>query len=243
MEVVEKKQPYTNVFFKDGTKIMTSYGISETIKRLSSNVVKVNMGVAVDLKSVEKIEGNIITINNKKMIVSRRKKSLFTALFMLLFQFTFAQKSVNDTLKVCNDIEARFSVFGNDTPAGNIRLSTFTQPSSGQLVSLSNTGFFRYYWANNANYDSFQYKIKLINSNAESSFATVVLNGSPRIVLSGNYPNTTLTNIEGCIITTNGATSFVSGAKYNLQHYQYTELRAGTVIDATGGGSVTISAK
>jgi hypothetical protein len=243
MEVAEKKKPYTNVFFEDGTSIMTSYGISETIKRLNSNVVKINMSQAVNLVKVDNINGNLLTINNKKMKISRRKLRLFCGFFLAMIYTSFAQTAVNDTLKVCNDITAKFSVLGNDYPLNNIQLSTFTQPSNGELVALSNTGGFRYYWNIGANLDSFQYKIKLINTNTESSFATVVLKGSPRVTLSGNYPNTTLTNIEGCQITTNGTTTFVSGAKYKLEHYQFTELKPGTAIDAAGGGSVLIQAK
>lgn len=243
MEVAEKSKPYTNVFFEDGTRIMTSYGISETIRRLGSKVVKINMSQAVDKSKVESINGNVISIKNKTMQVSRRKLGLFLGAVLLFFQISMAQTAVNDTLKVCNDIQARFSVFGNDLPVGKIQLSTFTQPTSGELVSLSNTGTFRYYWAAGINADSFQYKIKLINTNTESSFATVILNGSPRVTLSGNYPNTTLTSIEGCQITTSGSTTFVSGAKYNLEHYQFTELRPGTLINASGGGVITIKAK
>ena len=243
MEVAEKKKPYTNVFFEDGTSIMTSYGISETIKRLSSTVVKINKSQAVNKNMVSGINGDLLTIKDKTMKISRRKICLFLGVMLMFFQISIAQTAVNDTLKVCNDIQAKFSVFGNDLPVGKIQLSTFTQPTSGELVSLSNTGAFRYYWANGANTDSFQYKIKLINTNIESSFATVILNGSPRVTLSGNYPNTTLTTIEGCQITTNGSTTFVSGAKYNLEHYQFTELKPGTVISASGGGVVTIKAK
>lgn len=243
MEVAEKKKPYTNVFFEDGTSIMTSYGISETIKRLNSKVVKINMGQAVDLSKVDNVDGNILTIKGKTMTISRRKLTLFLGLFVALFNVSIAQTAVNDTLKVCNDIEARFSVLLNDSPVNRIALSTFTQPTNGELVSLSNTGRFRYFWLNGTTTDSFQYKVKLINTNTESSYATVFLNGSPRVVLAGNYPNTTLTNIEGCQITTNGTTTFVAGAKYKLEHYQFTELKAGTTIDASGGGSVLIQAK
>ena len=243
MEVAEKKMPYTNVHFDDGTSIMTSYGISETIRRLGSNVVKINMGQAVNKQFVSDVDGDIITVNDKTMKVSRRKISLFLSVFLLFFQMAQAQTAVSDTLRVCNDSAVKFSVFGNDLPVGNIQLSAFTQPAAGELSSLSNTGGFRYYWNAGDSTTSFQYKIKLINTNTESGFATVVLKGKPKIVLSGNYPNTTLTVIERCNIVTSGTTTFVSGAKYELQHYQFTELKPGTTIDAAGGGSVLIQTK
>lgn len=243
MEVAEKMKPYTKVFFADGTSILTSYGISETIRRLGSTVVKINMSQAVDKNSVEKIEGKQLTINGKTMQVSRRKMSLFLGLWLAILTVSVAQTPLNDTLKVCNDIPARFDVFKNDSPQGNIRVSGFTQPTNGELVALSNTGLFRYYWNTGVTTSSFQYKIKLISDETESGYATVFLNGSPRITLSGNYPNTSLTTIEGCQITTNGTTTFQSGAKYSLEHYQFTELKPGTVISAAGGGVVTIKAK
>lgn len=243
MEVAEKTKPYTNVFFEDGTSIMTSYGISETIKRLKSTVVKINMSQAVNKNMVSNLKGNLLTINNKTMKVSRRKLAMFLGLFLAIFNLSFGQVAINDTLKVCNDTQARFSVLINDFPVGRIQLSEFTQPSSGELVSLSNTGLFRYYWTSGINTSSFQYKVKLINTNTQSSYATVFLAGSPKVTLSGNYPNTTLTTIEGCQITTNSTTTFVSGAKYKLEHYQFTELKPGTTLDATGGGSVLIKAK
>lgn len=243
MEVAEKTKPYTNVFFEDGTSIMTSYGISETIKRLQSTVVKINMSQAVNKNMVSSLTGNLLTINNKTMKVSRRKLAMFLSLFLMMFNVSFGQVAVNDTLKVCNDEQTRFSVLLNDSPVNRIQLSEFTQPAVGELVSLSNTGSFRYYWNIGSNSANFQYKIKLINTNTESTFATVFLTGSPRVTLSGNYPNTTLTTIEGCQIRTNGTTTFISGAKYKLEHYQFTELRPGTTISATGGGSVLIQAK
>lgn len=242
MEVVEKKMPYTRVYFEDGSSVLTSYAISETIRRLEADVVKINMGQAVNKEFVSDLTGNILTIKNMKMTVSRRKLALFLSLLLCVFRIS-AQTATNDTLKVCNDSAVKFSVFGNDLPTGKIQLAEFTQPATGELVSLSNTGGFRYYWNNGDTTAIFQYKIKLINTTTESSFATVRLSGKPKVVLSGNYPNTTLTTIKGCNISTNGSTTFISGAKYKLEHYQFTELKPGTVIDATGGGSVLIQAE
>lgn len=243
MEVAEKKKPYTNVFFEDGTSIMTSYGISETIRRLNSNVVKINMSQAVNLNKVDNVQDNLLTIKDKKMVVSRRKKALFLGLFVAIFNVSFAQTAVSDTIKACNNAQVRFSVLGNDLPLGRIQISQFTQPTAGELVSASNTGYFRYFWNFGVNTTSFQYKIKLINTNTESAFATVLISGSPPITLSGNYPNTTLTTIQGCQIRTSGTTTFISGAKYKLEHFKFTELLPGTTIDAAGEGSVLIQAK
>jgi len=244
LEVAQKSAPYTKVMFEDGSMIMTSYCLSDTIKKLDiKNVSLVNRSQAVDLTKSE-IKGNILTINDKTMMISRRKLSGFMMLFCVISQFCFGQVAVNDTVSSCFDTNAKFYVFRNDTPVDGIRLSTFTQPTTGELVSQSNTGLFRYYWDVGINAEQFQYKVKLINSNTESSYATVFINrlAQSQVVLSGNYPNTTLTTIVGCQITTLGTTTFISGAKYILEHYKYTELLPGTTIDATGGGEVTIQA-
>jgi hypothetical protein len=244
LEVAQKKSPYTNVMFEDGSMIMTSYCISDTIKKLDiKNCVLVNRSQAVDLSKSE-IKGNVLTINDKIMKISRRKLGGFLVLFCVISQVCFGQVAVNDTLYSCFDIPAKINVFPNDTPTDGIRLSTFTQPTTGELVSQSNTGLFRYYWDVGINAEMFQYKVKLINSSAESSYATVFLNrmAQSQVILSGNYPNTTLTTIVGCQITTAEATTFISGSKYTLEHYKYTELLPGTTIDATGGGSVLIQA-
>lgn len=244
LEVAAKAAPYTKVMFEDGSEILTSYGLSDTIKKLDvKNVSLVNRSQAVDLAKSE-IKGDLLTINDKTMKISRRKLSGFLMLFCVISQVCFGQVALNDTLYSCFDVPARINVFRNDTPADGIRLSTFTQPTTGELVSQSNTGLFRYYWDVGINAEMFQYKVKLINSNTESSYASVFLNrmAQSQLVLSGNYPNTTLTTLVGCQITTLGTTTFVSGAKYTLEHYKYTELLPGTTLDATGGSVITIQA-
>jgi len=150
--LILSKGEYSNIEFKDGTKCFAPYTHKELSRRFGIELKTVRRGVYADPKE-SVITENGIKIMNKEFKFSRRiAKAWACILLAILPLFSFCQNiapvAVNDTVGLCKEEIDYFIVILNDADANGdrLKLNTFTEPTSGNLVSASNTGMFRYEW-------------------------------------------------------------------------------------------------
>lgn len=251
--LLESMGEYSRVYTKNSIRVV-SYTRANLTRRGLINLKQVRRGIYVsELDS--KIENDNVEVLGKKFKISRRMKSIWVFIFFLISNFVFAQNqapvAVNDTIKTCIDEPfTYFSVTTNDfDPNGDkIRLNSFTSPAAGELVSASNTGFFRYTWNIDFLEVLFNYTIRDLRfaniGSLVSNVATVRLEGSEKYLYSGSY---TSTNTRLTCISKNIDDVIISGtARESNTAYQYILLDAneGTVeISPSAGGMVEFKIK
>lgn len=241
---------YTNVYFKDGKRVLSAYTSKIVRNKLDTDFLIVRRGVYVNPDFVKQ-DCDFVKLGDTLFKISRRNLTKWVAalVFCLTSYVSFSQNvapvAVNDTLLVCNDILTYFSVVANDydTNGDRLRLSSFIKPASGDLVAASNTGQFRFDWSYAlSDTISFSYHIKDLKfgglNSLESNSATVTLYSAAPYFYSGTYTgtNTRLT----CRSENNSSTTINTTARETNEAYQYILMDAnyGTVTIAPGTNGV-----
>ena len=244
---------YSSVYTDSGENRTVSYTKTHLERKGFINLKMVRRGVYACEMSAEK-NGDFIKILNKQYKLSRRMKKLWILLLIIPF-FGIAQNiapvAVNDTIMTCIDEPyTYFTVTSNDfDPNGDrIRLNSFTDPGSGELVSASNTGMFRYTWNLNNTSVNFSYTIRDLRfgniNTLVSNVANVKLDGSPKYFYNGNY--IVNTSRITCLSKNSGATTISGTTREINEAYQYILLDAAVgVVEITpsAGGVVEFKIK
>lgn len=245
---------YSTIEFTDGTTIMTSYTQKELCRRFGFEMKKVNRAITVNPNEVILTKKGV-KVMNKEFVFSRRMAKAWACMLLVFFCIdSFCQNTApvahNDTLKVCNDVPTYFTVTRNDTDADGdrLKLNYFSEPASGNLVSASNTGYFRYEWNPLFSSVSFEYNIKDLRfanlGSLTSNMATVVLNSAAPYYYTGTYTGTytreTCRSINSSSVTISGTTREKNEAYQSI----ILDGSIGTVtISPTAGGSVEFKIK
>jgi hypothetical protein len=252
--LITSQGEYSTIEFTDGSSYLSAYTQKELGRRFGVNLKMVRRGVYADPKHSE-ITQNGIKIMNKEFKFSRRMAKAWASLLLVFFCLdSFCQNIApvanNDTLKVCNDVPTYFNVTRNDTDANGdkLKLNYFSEPASGNLVSASNTGNFRYEWLAGVSSVLFEYNVndmKFANiGSLTSNMATVVLNSATPYYYTGTYSGTN--NRETCRSINTSAVTISGTTREKNEAYQSIILDAqyGTVtISPTSGGSVEFKIK
>lgn len=252
--IMESDGNYTHLTFSDGSKGYVAYTQKEIERRFSPNLKRVNRRVSVK-PDLAKVKGEKVRVGRRVFKFSRRMKMLWLILFASPFSLmaqNVAPVAVNDTLRVCNDQPSEFLVTGNDTDANGdrLRLTSYNRPSSGDLVALSNTGYFVFDWSY-ATEDtlSFSYHVKDLRfgnvGSLESNLAYVTMYSAAPYYYTGTYSSGTNNRVT-CISENSAAATITTTAREVNEAYQYILLDAtnGTVeISPASGGVVEFSIK
>jgi hypothetical protein len=216
--LVTSEGEYSKIHFEDGSSCVAAYTHKELGRRFGIQLKMVRRGVYADMNHSE-LTAKGIKILNKEYTFSRRISKVWAIMFLMFFCFdSFSQNIApvahNDTLTVCNDKPTNFTVIGNDIDVNGdrLRLNYFSEPLSGNLVSESNTGRFRYEWLPEVLSVKFEYNVRDLRfanvGSLVSNMATVVLNSAAPYYYTGTYSgvnnrltcrsiNTTIVNISG----------------------------------------------
>lgn len=245
---------YCTMYFTDGTSMMAGYTQKEIGRRYGVKLKMVRRGVYVDPEKSEITEKGV-KIMNREYNFSRRIAKLWAIIAIAMFcvdsySQNIAPIAVNDTLRLCNDIPSSFTVILNDTDANGdrLKLNYFSEPISGNLVSESNTGRFRYEFFPGVNNLTFQYNIKDLRfgniGSLTSNMATVVLNGSAPYFYTGTYSGNNTRESCRSINTTSVNISGTTREKNEAFQHIILDARYGTVtISPDVGGSVELKIK
>ena len=252
--IITSSGEYSTIEFTDGSSYMASYTQKELGRRFGHNLKMVKRGVYVNPKEAIIIQ-NGVKIMNREFKFSRRMAKAWACMLLVFFYLdSFCQNTApvahNDTLKVCNDVPTYFTVTRNDTDADGdrLKLNYFSEPASGNLVSASNTGYFRYEWNPLFSSASFEYNLKDLKfanlGSLTSNMATVVLNSAAPYYYTGTYTGTntreTCRSINTAAVTISGTTIESNTAYQSI----ILDGSIGTVtISPTAGGSVEFKIK
>jgi hypothetical protein len=215
------------------------------------NLKMVRRGVYVPPNTKKTKDG--VMVKNMEFKFSRRAAKLWLLCLFMPF-FALAQNTapvaVADTIKTCIEDVTYFSVVRNDYDANGdrIMINSFSEPVSGNLVSASNTGNFRYEWNPTVLNVTFNYTLKDLKfaniGSLVSNSATVSLEGLNKYNYTGSYSgtNTRLT----CVSRNTAATTITGTARESNTAFQYILLdgaNGAVTISPSSGGMVEFKIK